>query len=251
MVDRALSFGSFAAAYERFRPGYPDEVADRIIAFAGRPLRTALEIGAGTGKATRLLAARGIAVKATEPDRAMLDELRKHVPDSVVTICATFEEVPPGTYDLVVAAASLHWTEREGRWDRVSALLPPGGVFASFGGPLWLADPELEEAARAARSGVLGSDDVPEAYDTAVDAPMQWPGTELEAAPAFTDVEQHVLPRRTTMPAEEWIGHLSTVSAYLVLSDEDRAEAFHRLRAVLPDHVEVAGDVVLHLARRI
>lgn len=107
MTQRALSFGAAAAAYERFRPGYPDELVDAVVAYAGRPVRTALEIGAGTGKATRAFAARGIAVTATEPDRVMLAELGKHVPATVVTVQASFEDLPLNpVYDLVFAAAT-------------------------------------------------------------------------------------------------------------------------------------------------
>ena len=252
MGERALSFGAVAAAYERFRPGYPDEVLDRIVAFAGTPIVTALEIGAGTGKATRLVADRGIAVTATEPDPAMLDELRRHVPSTVTTVQATFEALPQErSYDLVLAAASLHWTAQEGRWDRAAALLRPGGVFASFGGPFRLADPEVEAAARAARSGILQDDDIPVPDGTADSAPLQWPGTELIAEASFTDVQQSVVERRSTIPAEDWVGHLATISAYLVLPEEQRQEVLRRIRAVLPDRVEVVSDIVLHLARRV
>jgi trans-aconitate methyltransferase len=72
MYGRALSFGVVAEAYERFRPAYPVELFDMVMACAGRPVRTALEIGAGTGKATRLFAQRGVTVTAVEPDGAML-----------------------------------------------------------------------------------------------------------------------------------------------------------------------------------
>lgn len=252
MVGRALSFGSSAAAYERYRSDYPAEVVDRIRAYAGRPLRSALEIGAGTGKATRLLLAHGIEVTASEPDPAMLAELRRHVPAGTRTIEATLESLPlDRTVDLVVAAAALHWTTPEGRWERIAALLHAGGVFASFGGPMRLADPALEAAVHRARSTVLASDDVLTAYSTALDAPMQWPGTELAASPLFAGVEQHVIPRRVTMTRAEWIGHLSTISAYLVLPAADRAEVFARTLAVLPPHVEALGDVVLHVATRV
>src|SRR3954470_12900056 len=133
MTERALSFGAVAGAYERFRPGYPDALVDAVLSYAGRPVRTALEIGAGTGKATRIFAARGIAVTATDPDAAMLAELRRHVPAGGRPRQAAFEELPPDeTYGLVYAAAALHWTNSEGRWPRVAALLTPGGVFASF-----------------------------------------------------------------------------------------------------------------------
>ena len=110
-----------ASTYETFRPGYLDELVDEVLAHAGRPLRTALEIGAGTGKATRAFARRGIAVTATDPDPAMLAELRRHVPPSVVTVAAAFEDLPShADYDLVFAAAALHWTEPQDRWPRVA-----------------------------------------------------------------------------------------------------------------------------------
>src|SRR3954454_8565176 len=94
MSGRALSFGARAEAYERFRPGYPVALFDLVMTYAGRPVRTALEIGAGTGKATRLFAGRGVTVTATEPDAAMLAELRKHVPATVSTVHAAFEDLP-------------------------------------------------------------------------------------------------------------------------------------------------------------
>lgn len=122
MSGRATSFGAVAEAYERFRPGYPVELADLVLTYAGGPVRTALEIGAGTGKATRLFAERGIAVTATDPDGAMLAELRKHVPADVRTVQAAFEDVPVDeSYDLVYAAAALHWTEPEQRCSRMAA----------------------------------------------------------------------------------------------------------------------------------
>jgi len=117
MSGRALSFGVIAQAYERFRPGYPVELFDAVMTYAGQPVRTALEIGAGTGKATRLFAQRGITVTATEPDGAMLAELRKHVPAIVTTVQTAFEDLRPGeSYGLVYAAAALHWTKPEDRW---------------------------------------------------------------------------------------------------------------------------------------
>ena len=68
---RGLTFGSVAEGYERHRPGYPREVVDEVLRHAGRPVLSAVEIGAGTGKATTVLAARGIDVTAVEPDADM------------------------------------------------------------------------------------------------------------------------------------------------------------------------------------
>jgi SAM-dependent methyltransferase len=248
---RALSFGAVAAAYERFRPGYPAELFDLVTAYAGQPVRTALEIGAGTGKATRLFARRGVTVTATEPDVAMLDELRKHVPANVTTLRAAFEDVRPGeAYGLVYAAAALHWTRPEGRWSRVAALLEPGGVFASFGGPVQLGDPAVVEAVREARAPFLESDEIPSPDGTPPDHDMQWPGTELQRSEWFTDVQQSVVERRLTMTARDYVGYLSTVSAYLELPISTQEQVYSRILRVLPETVEIDADITVHLARR-
>lgn len=102
-----------------------------MVTYARAPIRTALEIGAGTGKATRLFAERGVIVTATEPDPGMLGELRQRVPAITNTVQAAFEDLRPGeSYSLVYAAAAMHWTDPNDRWTRVAALLEPGGVFA-------------------------------------------------------------------------------------------------------------------------
>lgn len=251
MSSRALSFGAMAPAYERFRPGYPPELFDLVMSYAGRPVATALEIGAGTGKATRLFAARGVAVTATEPDPAMLAELVKHVPSSVTAVRARFEDLRPAErYGLVYAAAALHWTTPEGRWPRMAALLEPGGVFASCGGPVELADPAVRDAVHAARAPFLDSDEIPSPDGTPPEQDMQWPGTELQRSPWFADVRQLVIERRLTMSARDFVGHLSTISAYLQLPVADREQAFAAIMRVLPPTVEIAADITVHLARR-
>jgi SAM-dependent methyltransferase len=251
MSVRALSFGAVAQAYERFRPGYPAELFDMVLDYARQPVINALEIGAGTGKATRLFAQRGVTVTATEPDEAMLAELRQHVPATVRTVCAAFEDLRPGERcGLVYAAAALHWTRPEGRWARIAALLEPGGVFASFGGPVQLVDPSVEEAVRIARAPYLDSDDFPSPDGTPAEQDMQWPGTELEQSEWFVDVRQCVIKRSLTMSAEDFVGHLSTISAYLELPAADRAQALERIRQVLPATVELSADIIAHLARR-
>lgn len=256
-TERALSFGPIASSYERFRPEYPEEVYAAVARYAGRPIRAALEIGAGTGKATRLFARHGIEVTATEPDPAMLAELRTAVTGNVRPVQAAFEDLAAsgpgrgGEYGLVYAAASLHWTRPEGRWPLVASLLAPGGVFACFGGPFQLADAEVEQAVSAARAPFLGSDEVPAPDGTAPDAEMRWPGTELQRSGMFEDVRQIVIERRPRLTAEDYIGYLSTVSAYLQLAANVREQAFAAIAKALPDHVEINADVWGNLARRV
>ena len=242
-----------AEAYERYRPGYPAELVDAVLAYAGRPVRTALEIGAGTGKATRVFAERDIAVTACEPDAAMLRELVKHVPSTVTPVQAAFEDLTlDASYDLVFAAAAMHWTDPVNRWERVATLLVPGGTFACIGGQLQLSDPGVAAAVVGVRRAFLASDDFPSPDGTSACSSsnsLQWPATELVSSGLFTDVRQTLIDRRTRVSAQDYVGHLSTISAYLQLPSSVREAAFSRILQVLPEQVDVATDIVLHTAR--
>jgi hypothetical protein len=123
-------------------------------------------------------------------------------------------------------------------------------VFASFGGPGELADPAVAEAVRAARAPFLGSDEVPSPDGTPPGDDMQWPGMELQRSEWFTDVQQAVIERHLTMSAHDYVGHLSTVSAYLELPASEQEQVYRRIMQVLPETVEIAADVTVHLARR-
>ncbi|MGW2856744.1 class I SAM-dependent methyltransferase, partial [Streptomyces sp. NPDC001215] len=181
----------------------------------------------------------------------MLAELRKHVPASVRTVQAAFEDLEPGErYGLVYAAAALHWTKPDERWSRMAALLEPGAAFASCGGPIRLADPAVDEAVRAARAPFLESDEIPSPDGTPPGHAMQWPGTELQRSEWFTDVQQCLIERNLTMSARDYIGQLSTVSAYLMLPNSEREQVFGQIMQVLPETVEIVADITVHLARR-
>ena len=250
-MERALSFGSVASAYDATDSATQPELVDEVLAYAGRPVRSALEIGAGTGKATRAFAARGVAVTATEPDAAMLAELRKHVP-STVSACRPVPRGGPGHLDVRPGVRRrLAALDRPGRpWPRIAALLIPGGVFASFGGPARLADPAVEDAVRMARLPFLADDEIPSPDGTPPDSPMQWPGTELTRSDEFTDVRQLIIERRATVSAADYLGHLSTISAYNELSAPVREQAFRAIGEVLPAQVTLVADLTVHLARR-
>ena len=81
-----------ADAYERGRPTYP---ADAVRWMLGEEPLTVLELGAGTGKLTRVMVDLGHDVHATDPDAAMLQILEQEVP-GVPTAQAGAEEIPLG-----------------------------------------------------------------------------------------------------------------------------------------------------------
>lgn len=100
-------FGEDAERYDRARPAYPELLVDDLVALGGR---RALDVGRGTGKAGRLLAARGWEVLGVEPDRRMAVVARRHGPDVEI---ARFEEWDPAgrTFDLVTSGQAWHWID--------------------------------------------------------------------------------------------------------------------------------------------
>ena len=117
--DRAKSFGGAADEYDRMRPGCPPELVDDVVRFASNGAGEALEVGAGTGKATLAFADRGIAVTAVEPDAAMAAVLTSRLAGraNVTVIVSSFEEyVPRKPVGLLFSAQAWHWTDPASRW---------------------------------------------------------------------------------------------------------------------------------------
>src|SRR5579871_6619470 len=78
--ERRLVFGEVADLYERYRPQYPEALVDEVLRRAAvDPGRAVLEVGSGTGKATRQFARRGVAVLAVEPSAEMAAVARRHL----------------------------------------------------------------------------------------------------------------------------------------------------------------------------
>lgn len=237
---RSRSFGSVAERYERYRPGYPHEVVDAVLSYAGRPLRTAVEVGAGTGKATRVFASRGIAVSALEPDADMARVLTGTT--GAVPVLSTFEAYTAhAPVDLVYAAAAWHWTDPATRWTRAARLLVPGGVLALFGVPGALADPDLRAAMQEVEREVLPDDGV---------GCYRWSLEEAAGVDGLADLTRTDLPGAAMMATADYLGRLGTLSSYIVIDAEVRAALLRRVREVLPEHVEIDTTVHLSLARR-
>jgi ubiquinone/menaquinone biosynthesis C-methylase UbiE len=123
--DWAHSFGGVADAYDRGRPSYPIAAVTWLI---GDDPATVLELGAGTGKLTRVLVDQGHDVHATDPDPAMLALLEAHLP-GVRTAVAGAEEIPlaDASVDAVIAAQAFHWFDLDRALPEIARVLRPGG----------------------------------------------------------------------------------------------------------------------------
>ncbi len=125
-------FGSDPAAYDLARPGHADRVYEALAERCGLDTGSrVLEVGPGTGQATRRLVERGAEIVAIEPDPALaayLDALGLDV--RIVTLEEA--ELPAGEFDLAVAASCFHWVDEPVGLARILDALRPGGWFGMW-----------------------------------------------------------------------------------------------------------------------
>jgi trans-aconitate methyltransferase len=130
MEPRAVVFGREAGAYEAARPGYPAEAVRHVL--ARTEVRSAVEVGAGTGKATESFAPLVEEIVCVEPSAAMAAVLQGKALPGVEVVVAPLERWtgPEAPVDLVYAAQAWHWVDHSTAYARVRDMLRPGGVVA-------------------------------------------------------------------------------------------------------------------------
>lgn len=136
-LDRAAGatlFGSDIAGYQAARLDYPAALYDAIRARCGGDAGAVLEIGPGTGLATRDILTRlnPVRVTAVEADARLADHLGTAVTDPRLTVVSGgFVEAPVGgRFDLACSAAAFHWLDPEPAFAKLRRLLRPGGTLA-------------------------------------------------------------------------------------------------------------------------
>jgi SAM-dependent methyltransferase len=135
---KGSSFGTAAAAYAQYRPGY----AEAAVRWALEPVATSeplrvLDLAAGTGKLTATLVGLGADVTAVEPDPAMLAEFRREL-GSVRSLPGRAEDIPlpDASLDAVLVGQAMHWFDLDLAIPEIARVLTPGGVLAA----LWNVD---------------------------------------------------------------------------------------------------------------
>ncbi len=231
-AELAQVFGQVAQRYERWRPSYPGEVIDWVAERC--PGKSALEVGAGTGKATRSFVERGFHVVASDPDSAMVDVGRSRVPRARWVVADALEVTIESDLDLVYGAQVWHWLPN--RADPVlAAKLRPCGVMA------WIWNlPDIEED-----SGLFGDlygRFLPDAEAASRrrhrrrDSQM-WRNRLAEATGEVEVLEHHW---SQPMTAEQYVGMSGTFSDHVALP-HDRRRA---LMEAIAERINSLGGVI-------
>jgi SAM-dependent methyltransferase len=123
-------FTTRADDYAKYRPSYPTEIIDYIVAELGKSQLVAADIGAGTGISARLLADRGIKVIAIEPNEAMRRVAQAHPLLEFRSGSAEDTKLPDNSVDLVTCFQAFHWFNPEPTLKEFARILKPQGKLA-------------------------------------------------------------------------------------------------------------------------
>jgi SAM-dependent methyltransferase len=232
---RGLLFGTVAEQYDLLRPAPPREVEALFGDLHGSAV---LEVGAGTGKWTRLLIELGADVTVVEPDDDMRAVLVRRSPD-VRTVKGVAEDLPfeDASFDAVLVSSAWHWFQQPAATQEMARVLRDGGPLFVFWNGFsrnvpWLAP-------------LIALRDRPE--DTGK-RPRGW-SADLGIDSAF-DIETQVeIDWTWTRSVDDVVSLFGTYSGAIIRTDEQRREMVIELRERFGD-VAVDGVVTLPMTVR-
>ena len=242
------AFGRTAREYELGRPGWPEELLDRVVAELGLAADAAvLDLGAGTGKLTRSLVPRFTRVVAVEPDGAMLEVLEEVVPGAVA-LAGRGDAIPleDGSVDAVFTAEAFHWfAGLESVAEIVRVLRPRGALVILWNVPVEF--PHMGDEAEAVIEAAFtrgGEPGLGKVLSGAWRRPVeQGPFEELREV----EVERWIVNSR-----DEWIANVLSVSSIASQPDEDRAAFAERLRELISEQeIRRRFRTIAHWTRRV
>ena len=231
-------FDAVAGTYDAGRPAYPQRVFDILGTRCGLEATTrVLEIGAGSGQATRRLLEAGAAVVAVEPSEALAAEMRRQLASSrLEVVVSPFEDanLPKSSFDLAVSATAFHWVDVHRGLDIVHRTLRHGGWIA-----LWwnvFGDPELpdpfHDATQSLLSGLAQSSAESGTIPFALDVTAR--RGELEQH-GFLDVVVEVIAWDLLLTAEQTKRLYATYSNLLRLPPDEREPILSGIERIARD----------------
>jgi SAM-dependent methyltransferase len=230
-------FAAEAATYVRGRPDYPAELLpwlERELELG--PGKTAVDLGAGTGKFTRLLARTAATVVAVEPVAQMRTRLSAAQP-AIRALDGTAEAIPleTGSVDAVVCAQAFHWFANASALGEIRRVLRPDGRL----GLVWnVRDESVDWVAEITRIITPFEGNAPRFYKGDWRKPFE---SALFDELRMTSFDyQHLGP-----PQEVVIDRFLSVSFIAALPAPQKTIVEERLRALVAEHPQLRGREVV------
>lgn len=223
--DRAVVFGRDARTYDAARPSYPTEAIEHINGLV--EASGAIEVGAGTGKATSAMARPGLAITCLEPSPRMAGMLEQRDLPGVSVVVSSFEEweAPAESADLIFAAQAWHWVDPDTGFAKALRLLRPGGALALIWNiPLDRYSRHLEAYRRHAPQLLVDRDERVQRRDH-----HDW-AEDMERA-GFVDIDRFTHRWRQELTAGRYRDLYSTYSDHMLLAEPDRSMLLEALAA--------------------
>jgi len=223
MHPAARGFDTSGERYDRGRPDYPDEAVDRLLEELGYPRRV-VDVGAGTGKLTRPLLARGLTVLAVEPAAAMRSVLTA---SEVYDASADALPLADASVDAVVAGQAFHWFATR------QALAEFARVATGRLGLVWNRR-DLTQPLQRELGGIFAPyrDTAPEHASDA------WRDVFDDQAP-FVLAAEHRIGSVQRLDAAGLADRVLSVSFMAALPADERERVETRVRALAPEPVEL------------
>lgn len=233
----ARGFEQAAGDYDRGRPGYPAPAIDVLATALGiGPGRQVIDVGAGTGKLTRELVARGAEVVAVEPLAAMRRQLEQALP-GIAVLAGTAESLPlpDAAADACVAAQAFHWFDADRALPELHRVLRPGGGLGVV-----FNRRDLTTPVQAALDELLA----PDRGDTPTWANHDWLDA-LAGSRWFALAEVHRFPSLQHLDAAGFRARVESISFVAPLLGAARRRVLDGVAAIFAAHAR-EGTVVLH-----
>jgi len=243
--DKRMHFDEIVGHYDKIRPEYPRELYADIFAYAGAG-KNAIEIGPGTGKATRPFLDGGYNITAIEIGANMtefLQEKYKNYPNfSALTAAFEDAELAEEHFDLIYAATSFHWVDAEVGCPKALRLLRSGGAIALLrnnampgdGGEIYEAMQTVYEKYyhKPYKRPVMKTK---EDFNTHDGIYISYRFKDL-ASYGFTDITMKFYDATRTFTADEYIALLDTFSDHRQLPESDRMALYAGVKDAILAH---------------
>lgn len=243
------TFDGAAEVYDAARPDYPSALYRDLVELSGiGPGANLLELGCGSGKATRPLAEQGFRILGVELGERLADVARKNLSayPGVEVVTSSFEDWEPKgrKFDLVYAATSWHWIDQAIRYVKAANLLEPGGHLA-----FWSATHAFPEGFDSFFTEIQEVyEGIGESYEGTwpPPPPEEIPDqtAEIVASGLFDVVGVRRYVWAQAYNAEEYITLLETFSGHRAMTEEKRQVLYREIRDRFGSRAE--GRVIRH-----